>query len=112
MNQIGRRSFLKTLTLTIGGLTVAKTLLAPLHAMAQGKGKAVPMVDPKDGVSKAVGYVEDAKKAPNSKGNDCANCNFYAKKEMRDGKEVGTCLIFAGKYVYAKAYCNSWAKKV
>jgi hypothetical protein len=69
------------------------------------------MVDPNDQVAKAVKYVEDFKKSPDSKGNHCQTCGFYTKKEVRGGKEVGTCTIFAGKMVYSNSWCGSWNKK-
>jgi CxxC motif-containing protein len=71
----------------------------------------LPLVDPNDPVAKAVKYVEDAKKSADSKGNACASCGFYAKKEVRNGKEVGTCTIFAGKLVQGQGWCGSWNKK-
>ena len=74
-------------------------------------GGAMPMVDPNDSVAKAVKYVEDAKKTAEAKGNNCSNCGFYAKKETRNGKEAGTCTIFAGKLVYGAGWCGSWNKK-
>lgn len=87
-------------------------LLAPIFFKGVAKAEgALPLVDPKDGVASAVKYVEDAKKAKDAKGNTCANCGFYKKVEMRNGKEVGTCTIFAGKVVYGPGWCASWNKK-
>lgn len=106
MKPSDRREFLKVLGVFAG--TVA---LAPLFNHSAHADPKVPLVDLKDGTAKAVKYVEDHKKVPHAKGNSCANCSFYKKVEMRAGKEVGTCLIFSGKYVLANAYCNSWAKK-
>lgn len=80
-------------------------------AAAPAAGGALPLMSVTDPVAKAVKYVEDAKQAPDAKGNNCANCGFYKKVEVRGGKEVGTCTIFPGKVVYAEAYCGSWAKK-
>jgi hypothetical protein len=109
-----RRFFVQVL-----GITGA-AVLAPAILNAQEKrrsaapaagGGATPMVDPKDPVAKAVKYVEDAKQAPESKGNHCATCGFYKKAEMRAGKEVGSCTIFAGKLVHAEGWCASWNKK-
>ena len=102
-----RRQFMQTLGLFAGGI-VLSPLLGQKKAWADAK---TPLVDTKDATAKAVKYVEDFKKAPQAKGNHCANCSFYKKADTRNGKEVGTCLIFAGKYVYADGYCNSWAKK-
>jgi hypothetical protein len=83
----------------------------PGAAPAVPAGGPAPMVDPNDATAKAVGYVEDHTKSPNAKGNQCATCGFYAKKDTRSGKEAGSCTIFAGKEVYAIAFCNSWNKK-
>lgn len=109
MNSSNRRQFLTT-TLGFFGLG-ALAQIASLPSTSWANAGQPTMVDPKDGTAKAIGYIEDAKKAPAAKGNKCSNCSFYAKKETRNGKEVGTCLIFPGKYVYADGYCNSWAKK-
>lgn len=78
---------------------------------APAAGGALPLLSPNDPVAKAVKYVEDAKKTPDAKGNNCMNCGFYKKVEVRGGKEVGTCTIFAGKVVYGEGYCGSWNKK-
>lgn len=118
-NTSRRRFFAQILGMT-GAVALAPALLKLNSANAQEKrrsaapaagGGALPLVDPKDPVAKAVKYVEDAKKAPDAKGNHCANCGFYKKTEMRAGKEVGSCTIFAGKVVYADAWCASWNKK-
>lgn len=90
---------------------MAEQRRAPRPAEGGAAAGGMPLVDPKDSVAKAVKYVEDHKKVPEAKGNHCGNCGFYAKKENRNGKEVGTCTIFAGKLVYADAYCASWNKK-
>lgn len=122
MSKMNRRDFFSTLVKIAGAAAVAPTVLASVfttskaHAQkkrgeAPAAGGAMPMVDPKDPVAKAVKYIEDAKKAPESKGNKCSTCGFYAKKETRNGKEAGTCTIFAGKLVYADAWCSSWNKK-
>ncbi|MGZ3772209.1 MAG: high-potential iron-sulfur protein [Pseudobdellovibrionaceae bacterium] len=120
-NKMNRRGFFSTMVKLTGAAAVAPALLTSLFsakAEAQKKrgespaaGGAMPMVDPNDSVAKAVSYVEDNKKAPEAKGNKCQGCGFYAKKEVRNGKEVGTCTIFAGKLVYADAWCKSWNKK-
>ena len=107
MNSHSRRQFLKSCGVVIGGVALSPLLLKT-PALADPK---VPLLTLNDPTAKAVKYIEDFKKSPQAKGNHCANCSFYKKVEMRNGKEVGTCLIFAGKYVLADAYCNSWAKK-
>ncbi|WII70869.1 high-potential iron-sulfur protein [Bdellovibrio sp. 22V] len=121
-NKMNRRSFFSTVAKLAGVAVVAPAALTAVfsssaHAQkkrggaAPAAGNAMPMVDPNDSVAKAVKYIEDHKKAPEAKGNHCATCGFYAKKETRNGKEAGTCTIFAGKLVYADAWCASWNKK-
>lgn len=121
-NNMNRRGFFSFVAKTAGIAVVAPTVLTAVFsnsAFAQKKrggdnpaaGGAMPMVDPNDAVAKAVKYVEDAKNAPDAKGNHCANCGFYVKKETRNGKEAGTCTIFAGKLVYGPGWCASWNKK-
>ncbi|WP_347358823.1 high-potential iron-sulfur protein [Bdellovibrio sp.] len=123
--KMNRRGFFSTLAKITGVAVVAPAALSAVFsstaeaqkkrggAPAAGGAAAggMPMVDPNDSVAKAVKYVEDFKKAPEAKGNDCMGCGFYAKKEMRNGKEVGTCTIFAGKLVYGQGWCASWNKK-
>lgn len=106
MNSPQRRLFLKGL-----GILAGAAVLNPILNTSAYADPKIPLVDLKDPTAKAVKYMEDFKKVPQAKGNHCANCSFYKKVEQRNGKEVGTCLIFAGKYVLAEAYCNSWAKK-
>lgn len=115
-----RRRFFAQLIGMTGVVAIAPALLKLSSASAQEKrrsaapaagGGAVPLVDVKDPVAKAVKYIEDYKKAPEAKGNHCATCGFYKKTETRGGKEVGTCTIFAGKVVLADAWCASWNKK-
>lgn len=122
-NNMNRRGFFATIMKITGVAAVAPTLLASVFsskAEAQQKrgaapaaGGAMPMVDPNDSVAKAVKYVEDNKKSPESKGNKCAGCAFYGliKTEVRNGKQVGTCTIFSGKMVPSEGWCASWNKK-
>ncbi|MEK2645331.1 high-potential iron-sulfur protein [Bdellovibrio sp. BCCA] len=121
-NKMNRRGFFSTMAKIAGVTFVAPAVLTSVfssQAQAQKKrgggapaaGGAMPMVDPNDSVAKAVKYIEDHKKSPEAKGNHCATCGFYAKKETRNGQEAGTCTIFAGKLVYANAWCASWNKK-
>ncbi|WP_291516209.1 high-potential iron-sulfur protein [Bdellovibrio sp. ArHS] len=121
-NKMNRRGFFSTLIKVTGVAVIAPTVLNSVFssaAQAQKKrggaapaaGGGMPMLDPNDSVAKAVKYVEDYRKAPEAKGNHCATCSFYAKKETKNGKEAGTCTIFAGKLVYGEAWCASWNKK-
>lgn len=123
-NKMNRRGFFAAVAQIVGVAAIAPAALNAVfssEANAQEKrrgsapaagGAALPMVDPNDAVAKAVKYVEDYKKSPDSKGvNHCATCGFYTKKDTKNGKETGTCTIFAGKMVYSTAFCNSWNKK-
>lgn len=103
-----RRNFLKISGIAMGALVGSQLIKRVPLAQAQA---APPMVNPKDGTAQAIKYVEDYKKAPQAKGNRCSNCSFYNKKQTLNNKEVGSCVIFPGKFVYGDAYCNSWAKK-
>jgi len=111
---MNRRSFIGRLIQVSGFALLAPSLLRP--ALAAGEAASsngtVPMLDPKDSTASAVKYVVDAKKSKTSKGNKCATCQFFTAKGNQGGKDVGACLIFAGKYVNAGGFCNSWAKKV
>ncbi len=123
MNSMNRRGFFTRLAQITGAAVVAPVLLKsvftstaqaeqkrpsrPAAGDAKKEGGAAAFVDPNDPAAKAVGYVSDASKSPNSKGNHCATCGFYTKK---DG-DSGTCTIFQGKLVHANAFCNSWNKK-
>lgn len=123
-NKMNRRSFFSAVVKITGVAAVAPAVLASIFsskAEAQKKrgegtaaaGAARPMVNPNDSVAKAVKYVEDNKKSADAKGNKCATCGFYGieKKEMRNGKEVGSCTIFAKQMVPAEGWCASWNKK-
>lgn len=115
---MNRRSFFKN----IAGLS-GLALLAPIIVSSYSKksfaeegrrkkaGTGPEMVDVNDPVAKGIQYIEDAKKSPKAKGNTCATCMLYNKKDIKDGKEIGLCSIFPNKNVYANAYCNSWVKK-
>jgi len=125
---LNRREFFKVAASIAGVTVVAPTVLngvfsskagaeekrrkaAPTGGTNPAAAGSMPMVDPNDSVAKAVKYVEDNTKAADAKGNKCATCGFYAKKEDRNGKEVGTCTIFAGKLVVGNGWCASWNKK-
>ncbi|WP_415062469.1 high-potential iron-sulfur protein [Bdellovibrio sp.] len=120
-NKMNRRSFFSTLAKITGVAVVAPAVLTTVfssEANAQKKrgsapaaGGAMPLIDPNDSVAKAVKYIEDYKKSPEAKGNHCITCGFYTKTEVRAGKEVGTCTIFAGKVVLGDAWCASWNKR-
>ena len=122
MTNMNRRSFFATAAKVVGLAVLSPVAIKTLMtseakaeqkrgARAGAAGGAVPLVDAKDPVAKAVKYAEDFKKVADAKGNNCANCSFYKKVAVENGKEVGTCTIFAGKHVLADAWCASWNKK-
>ncbi len=126
---MNRRSFLGSLATATG-----VALILPLIAKAERKrgggiaaaGAGLKLVDPKDGQSKAVSYVQnhlDVKdkalmtdragvKFADQK---CKNCVFYTgdKEATIDGKKAAPCQMpFAtGKAVASEGWCSSWAKK-
>lgn len=115
-----RREFFKSILGLTGAVAIAPFILTTLNSSKafteesrrkKSGGGDSDMVDPKEATAKAVGYVEDSKKAPKAAGNNCANCALYVKTEMKNGNEVGTCAIFPKKFVLGNGYCNSWAKK-
>ena len=115
---MNRRKFVKNISGLTAGAIIAPFVLSTFGASAFAEesrrkklGSGPEMVDNKDQTAKALQYVDLAKTNPKSMGNTCANCQLYSKKEMKNGKEVGPCILFPNKYVYAEGYCNSWAKK-
>jgi hypothetical protein len=121
MTQMNRRGFFTMAVKVVGLAVVAPVAIKSLftsEARAEqkrpargGAAGAVPLVDAKDPMAKAVKYAEDFSKVADAKGNNCMNCGFYKKAANENGKEVGTCTIFAGKHVLANAWCASWNKK-
>jgi hypothetical protein len=75
---------------------------------------AVSLVDEKDPVAVALGYVSDESRVDKAKypkhaaGQACANCALY---QGPAGSVSGPCPLFAGKQVSAKGWCGSWVKK-
>jgi len=73
-----------------------------------------PLVDEKDPVAVALGYVSDESRVDKTKypnhaaGQACANCALY---QGAAGSASGPCPLFAGKQVSAKGWCGSWVKK-
>ncbi len=116
MSEMNRRKFMLVATQVAGVAIFSRSILKGLFSSAEAAEPLktvtdLKMLDPKDTLASAVKYVEDYKKSQTSKGNHCVSCQFYAKKEKRAGKEVGTCTIFQGKLVYGNAFCNSYSKK-
>jgi hypothetical protein len=90
---------------------------APAEAAAPTTPSAnanLPMVDPKDTASVALGYVAEASQADVAKypkfaaSQACSNCALFGGKS---GDAAGPCPLFAGKQVSAKGWCSAYAKK-
>jgi len=98
-----RRRFIK--------LTVAGLAAGPLaNALLSESAAAVEKVSESNPTAQALGYKEDATKAPARKDPkaDCANCNLYSGKP---GAPDGPCVLFQGNLVSAKGWCTAWVKK-
>lgn len=105
-----RRDFFKNMFGVAGLLAAAPVLFNTVNAQAAERKKkdAGPeMVSPNDPTAKGVKYIETSA----MKDKTCANCVLFNKTGAKDGKDIGTCAIFPGKFVYAKAHCTTWAKK-
>lgn len=117
---MNRRSFLGVSALALGAsvffreaFVFAKEKLAELKLKEDelakpGKVSTVAQycTDP-DGAAKTC----PERKKPERKGQYCNNCQFYTAKGLYKGKEVGNCALIPGKYVEAKAWCQTWVKK-
>jgi hypothetical protein len=95
-----RREFL--ITLALAGPTGAALAQAPA------------MLNEKDPLAMAQGYVADAKKVDAKKwpkyaaGQLCSNCALYQGKPA---DKAAACPLFAGKQVAGAGWCNAYAKK-
>jgi hypothetical protein len=69
------------------------------------------MVDPNEAIAKSMRYNPNASKGNDSNQNTCATCQHYTEKTEVNGKKIGTCNIFQGKYVNSGAVCVAWAKR-
>lgn len=101
---INRRKFLQG---------IALTAMAPI-AMQSFSFAADNTLSESDPMAKAIKYVKDAKKANLTKdkaGQMCRSCQFYTKDSGDGEKELGKCVITAGKLVYGQGWCTSWVKK-
>jgi High potential iron-sulfur protein len=85
---------------------VAATALPLLGRIGQAQAAALAKLSPASPQAKALGYVEDAAKAPPARkpGSVCANCQFFTAA-------TGACVLFPGSSVSPKAWCSAWAKK-
>jgi hypothetical protein len=115
-----RRDFLK-LTATVAGLAPIASGLLLEQALANEPEASWGLLDLKDPMAQALGYVEqaakvDVKKWPKfkePKNQACWNCTLYTKSVKGKGKETaGVCGVFAPQKKLVKAYgwCNSWAE--
>lgn len=71
----------------------------------------ISFVNPDDTLPKLLKFYTDATQSKDQKNNSCSTCQNFTKKETRDGKEIGTCDVFSGKYVHATSVCDSWTHK-
>lgn len=73
---------------------------------------AQDMLSENDTQAIALGYKADANNVDKSTqpkyaaGQACSNCALYRPS----GSAAGMCVLFPGKQVSAKAWCNAWAK--
>ncbi len=99
-----RRTFLIT------SLGAASALaLASRQALADA-----PKLTETDPTAQALGYKMDATKVDKAKypkyaaGEECSNCQFFQGKPT---DAFAPCMIFSGKQVAGKGWCNSYTKK-
>ena len=97
--RISRRRFLL-------GAAVAATALPLLGRMGEAQAAPLPHLPATNPQAKALGYVDDATKAPAARkpGSACANCQFFTAG-------TNACALFAGFSVSPKGWCSAWAKK-
>ena len=100
-------------TLKMAALSPLAGIVVSGEALAQAD---LPHVKIDDPVAKALKYVHDANEAerPDKQGvpgteQVCSNCQFIQGDE---GAEWRPCMLFPGKSVNNKGWCNSWTKKV
>jgi hypothetical protein len=129
---MNRRSFLQSLAAVVGVLTFSK--LGQAEERKRGGGAPVAggtsgsaaggdkMVDPASPAAKAVHYTEnkstikDASLKTERQGvkfdqQFCKGCGFFSNPGKVNGKDAGSCQIFAGQKVNANGWCSSWNKK-
>ncbi len=100
-----RRSFLKSIPVTLGACALAPRILAA---------DAPAPVEESDPAAAALGYKKDASTVDTAKyaqfktGSACANCALFAGKA---GDSAGPCMALANRPVSAKGWCMVWAKK-
>ena len=89
------------------------TLAASGAALATGA-QAQALLDEKDALAVALGYVADAKRVDVRKypkfavGQNCVSCALYQGKPA---DKAGGCPLFGAKQVAGAGWCSAWAKK-
>jgi hypothetical protein len=123
MHSLDRRSAIKFFgkVALIGGgfLSVSKALAAGAKKVYK---KAQTVTAMKNPSATAFKYVDNAKKSKDrikdktgvkAAAQLCNNCNYYKNEGTMEGSKAkgGQCLMLANQVVYAKGWCNLWAKK-
>lgn len=111
-----RREFGEVLASILGSWRAGLLFFKPGYVEAAN----LPLIAEKDSLAKTLGYCANAAKpgpscktrkdAPNA-GQFCGNCQLYTKAKGSSSKEVGNCLLIAGKFVSVEGWCRSWMKK-
>ncbi len=98
-----RRLFLKTLSLSLGAL-----LVAPVIKFQQAWGA---LVDAKDPVAKALGYVAVAKDAKDRKDKtqECSKCQFYG--DATGKAKSAKCQLITSGDVAGAGWCRSFSAR-
>lgn len=100
---ISRRQFM------IVAASAASATVLPSESRADA-----PTLSESDPTAQALGYKMDATKVDKTKfpkyqtGQTCANCQLFQGKP---GAATGPCVIYGGKIVEAKGWCNAYVKK-
>jgi High potential iron-sulfur protein len=109
---VTRRRFVQFASLSAASLVVLGNANAAEPAKAAAEAD-LPKLELTNPTAKALGYVEDTKKADQAKYKNhtaeqkCMNCRFMKgdPKKPRMG-----CTLFAGKSVASQGWCASWVK--
>ena len=88
------------------GAAIAATALPLLGRVGPASAAPLPKLPLTNAQAKALGYVEDAAKAPPARkpGSTCANCQFFTAA-------TGACVLFPGFSVAPAGWCSAWAKR-
>ena len=98
-----RRLFLKSLTLALGAIFVAP--MVKIQEVWAG------LVDPKDPVAKALGYVAVAKESKDrkDKSQECSKCQFYA--DATGKAKAAKCQLITSGEVAGAGWCRSFSAR-